>query len=52
MFVQIPQPLSSKLKIQPHSAVRIKLVRSTIKVASNICLQPLKPLVSLRVHLV
>ncbi|XP_017279993.1 peroxisome biogenesis factor 1 isoform X2 [Kryptolebias marmoratus] len=40
--VWIPQPLASKLKIQPHSAVRIKPVRSTIKVASNVCLQPLK----------
>ncbi|XP_013886826.1 peroxisome biogenesis factor 1 [Austrofundulus limnaeus] len=42
--VWIPQPLGSKLKIQPHSAVRIKPAGSTIKVASNICLQPLKPL--------
>uniref|UniRef100_A0A1A7WCV0 Peroxisomal ATPase PEX1 n=1 Tax=Iconisemion striatum TaxID=60296 RepID=A0A1A7WCV0_9TELE len=41
--VWIPQPLSSKLKIQPHSAVRIKPVNSTIKVATNIHLQPLNP---------
>lgn len=39
--VWIPQPLASKLNIQPHSSVRIKSVKSVIKVASNIRLQPL-----------
>ncbi|CAK6949536.1 peroxisome biogenesis factor 1 [Scomber scombrus] len=42
--VWIPQPLAIRLNIIPHSAVRIKPVKSTIKVASTIRLQPLKPL--------
>ncbi|XP_041867803.1 peroxisome biogenesis factor 1 isoform X2 [Melanotaenia boesemani] len=42
--VWIPQPLTSKLNIQPYSTVRIKPVKTTIKVALNIRLQPLKPL--------
>ncbi|KAF3707513.1 Peroxisome biogenesis factor 1 Peroxin-1 Peroxisome biogenesis disorder protein 1 [Channa argus] len=42
--VWIPQPLATKLKIHPHSTVRIKPVKSTIKVATTIRLQPLKPL--------
>ncbi|KAM7384162.1 hypothetical protein PAMA_011487 [Pampus argenteus] len=42
--VWIPQPLAIRLNIIPHSAVRIKPVKSTVKVASAICLQPLKPL--------
>ncbi|XP_069033216.1 peroxisomal ATPase PEX1 [Embiotoca jacksoni] len=42
--VWIPKPLASRLKILPHSTVRIKPVKSTIKVASTIRLQPLKPL--------
>nr|XP_054601293.1 peroxisome biogenesis factor 1 [Nothobranchius furzeri] len=41
--VWIPQPLSSKLHIQPHSTVRIKPVKSTIKVATSVHLQPLSP---------
>uniref|UniRef100_A0A3B5ALH1 Peroxisomal ATPase PEX1 n=1 Tax=Stegastes partitus TaxID=144197 RepID=A0A3B5ALH1_9TELE len=44
--VWIPQSLASRLNILPHSTVRIKPVKSTIKVASTIRLQPLKPLVS------
>uniref|UniRef100_A0A3Q2QG12 Peroxisomal ATPase PEX1 n=1 Tax=Fundulus heteroclitus TaxID=8078 RepID=A0A3Q2QG12_FUNHE len=40
----IPQPLASKLNIQPHSAVRIKPVKPVIKVASSVRLQPLIPL--------
>uniref|UniRef100_A0A671UCX0 Peroxisomal ATPase PEX1 n=1 Tax=Sparus aurata TaxID=8175 RepID=A0A671UCX0_SPAAU len=44
--VWIPQPLATRLDIIPHSTVRIKPVKSTIKVASSIRLQPLKPLVS------
>ncbi|MEQ2252184.1 hypothetical protein ILYODFUR_019178, partial [Ilyodon furcidens] len=42
--VWIPQSLASKLNIQPHSSVRIKPVKSVIKVAFNIHLQPLVPL--------
>ncbi|XP_041811333.1 peroxisome biogenesis factor 1 isoform X2 [Chelmon rostratus] len=42
--VWIPQPLAIRLNIIPHSTVRIKPVKSTIKVASSIHLQPLKPL--------
>ncbi|CAN9503985.1 unnamed protein product [Ophioblennius macclurei] len=42
--VWIPQPLASRLNIPPHSAVRIKPVKTAIKVASSIRLQPLKPL--------
>uniref|UniRef100_A0A8D3DNN4 Peroxisomal ATPase PEX1 n=1 Tax=Scophthalmus maximus TaxID=52904 RepID=A0A8D3DNN4_SCOMX len=45
-FLQIPQPLATRSNIIPHSMVRIKPVTSTIKVASTIRLQPLKPLVS------
>ncbi|KAM6899312.1 peroxisomal ATPase PEX1 [Xenentodon cancila] len=41
--VWIPAPLYSKLNIQPHSAVRIKPVKSAIKVATKIHLQPVKP---------
>uniref|UniRef100_A0A3B4TZW5 Peroxisomal ATPase PEX1 n=1 Tax=Seriola dumerili TaxID=41447 RepID=A0A3B4TZW5_SERDU len=44
--VWIPQPLPVRLNIVPHSTVRIKPVKSTIKVASIIRLKPLKPLVS------
>ncbi|XP_036949450.1 peroxisome biogenesis factor 1 [Acanthopagrus latus] len=42
--VWIPQPLATRLDIIPHSTVRIKPVKSTVKVASSIRLQPLKPL--------
>ncbi|XP_038580870.1 peroxisome biogenesis factor 1 [Micropterus salmoides] len=42
--VWIPQPLTMRLNIIPHSTIRIKPVKSTIKVASSIRLQPLKPL--------
>ncbi|XP_029976801.1 peroxisomal ATPase PEX1 [Salarias fasciatus] len=42
--VWIPQPLARRLNIPPHSAVRIKPVKTAIKVASSIRLQPLKPL--------
>ncbi|KAF0024772.1 hypothetical protein F2P81_023574 [Scophthalmus maximus] len=42
--VWIPQPLATRSNIIPHSMVRIKPVTSTIKVASTIRLQPLKPL--------
>ncbi|XP_056254795.1 peroxisome biogenesis factor 1 isoform X3 [Seriola aureovittata] len=42
--VWIPQPLPARLNIVPHSTVRIKPVKSTIKVASIIRLKPLKPL--------
>uniref|UniRef100_A0A8D0AMS1 Peroxisomal ATPase PEX1 n=1 Tax=Sander lucioperca TaxID=283035 RepID=A0A8D0AMS1_SANLU len=44
--VLIPQPLAIRLNIISHSTVRIKPVKSTIKVASSIRLQPLMPLVS------
>uniref|UniRef100_A0A3P9MJV8 Peroxisomal ATPase PEX1 n=1 Tax=Oryzias latipes TaxID=8090 RepID=A0A3P9MJV8_ORYLA len=39
--VWIPHPLMSKISIRPHSAVRIKPVKSTIKVAIKLRLQPL-----------
>ncbi|XP_035537876.1 peroxisome biogenesis factor 1 [Morone saxatilis] len=42
--VWIPEPLAIRLNIIPHSTVRIKQVKSAIKVASSICLQPLIPL--------
>ncbi|XP_037651212.1 peroxisome biogenesis factor 1 [Sebastes umbrosus] len=42
--VWIPQPLAIRLNIIPHSTVRINPVKSTIKVASSIRLQPLIPL--------
>ncbi|KAM9340000.1 peroxisomal ATPase PEX1 [Symphorus nematophorus] len=42
--VWIPQPLATRLNIIPHSTVRIKPVKSTIKVASSIRLQPLQTL--------
>ncbi|XP_044027197.1 peroxisome biogenesis factor 1 isoform X2 [Siniperca chuatsi] len=42
--VWIPQPLAIRLNIIPHSTVRIKPVKSPIKVASSIRLKPLKPL--------
>lgn len=42
----MPQPLATRLNITPHSTVRIKPVKSTIKIASSIRLQPLKPAVS------
>ncbi|KAE8282071.1 Peroxisome biogenesis factor 1 Peroxin-1 Peroxisome biogenesis disorder protein 1 [Larimichthys crocea] len=41
--VWMPQPLATRLNIIPHSTVRIKPVKSTIKIASSIRLQPLKP---------
>uniref|UniRef100_A0A668AH40 Peroxisomal ATPase PEX1 n=1 Tax=Myripristis murdjan TaxID=586833 RepID=A0A668AH40_9TELE len=44
--VWIPQHLLTRLNIMPHLTVRIKPVRSPVKVASTIRLQPLKPLVS------
>uniref|UniRef100_A0A3Q1J178 Peroxisomal ATPase PEX1 n=1 Tax=Anabas testudineus TaxID=64144 RepID=A0A3Q1J178_ANATE len=44
--VWIPQPIATRLNIIPHSTVRIKPVKSTVKIASTIRLQPLKPLVS------
>uniref|UniRef100_A0A665WL39 Peroxisomal ATPase PEX1 n=1 Tax=Echeneis naucrates TaxID=173247 RepID=A0A665WL39_ECHNA len=44
--VWIPHPLAVKLNIIPHSTVRIKPVKSAIKVALTIHLQPLTPLVS------
>uniref|UniRef100_A0A665WKC9 Peroxisomal ATPase PEX1 n=1 Tax=Echeneis naucrates TaxID=173247 RepID=A0A665WKC9_ECHNA len=42
--VWIPHPLAVKLNIIPHSTVRIKPVKSAIKVALTIHLQPLTPL--------
>ncbi|XP_031585150.1 peroxisome biogenesis factor 1 [Oreochromis aureus] len=42
--VWIPEPLASRLNVPAHSTVRIKSVKSAIKVASTICLQPLNPL--------
>ncbi|XP_034401751.1 peroxisome biogenesis factor 1 isoform X1 [Cyclopterus lumpus] len=42
--VWIPQALAFRLNIIPHSTVRIKPVKSTIKVASSIRLKPLIPL--------
>uniref|UniRef100_A0A8C7Z006 Peroxisomal ATPase PEX1 n=1 Tax=Oryzias sinensis TaxID=183150 RepID=A0A8C7Z006_9TELE len=39
--VWIPHPLMGKISIRPHSAVRIKPVKSTIKVAIKLRLQPL-----------
>ncbi|KAI3358539.1 hypothetical protein L3Q82_014954, partial [Scortum barcoo] len=42
--VWVPQPLATRLNIIPHSTVRIKPVKSTIKVASSIRIEPLKPL--------
>uniref|UniRef100_A0A3Q0SWE0 Peroxisomal ATPase PEX1 n=1 Tax=Amphilophus citrinellus TaxID=61819 RepID=A0A3Q0SWE0_AMPCI len=42
--VWIPQPLASRLGILAHSTIRIKPVKSAIKVASTIRLQPLNPL--------
>ncbi|TDH04227.1 hypothetical protein EPR50_G00149680 [Perca flavescens] len=42
--VLIPQPLAIRLNIIPHSTVRIKPVKSTIKVASSIRLHPIVPL--------
>ncbi|KAM4597609.1 peroxisomal ATPase PEX1-like [Polymixia lowei] len=42
--VWIPPHLATRLNIISHSTVRIKPVKSTIKVASSIRLQPLKPL--------
>ncbi|XP_032391316.1 peroxisomal ATPase PEX1 [Etheostoma spectabile] len=42
--VLIPQPLAIRLNIIPHSTVRIKPVKSTIKVASSVRLKPLMPL--------
>ncbi|XP_068432506.1 peroxisomal ATPase PEX1 isoform X2 [Clinocottus analis] len=42
--VWIPQALAFRLNIIPHSTVRIKPVKSTIKVAFSICLTPLIPL--------
>uniref|UniRef100_A0A3Q3K496 Peroxisomal ATPase PEX1 n=1 Tax=Monopterus albus TaxID=43700 RepID=A0A3Q3K496_MONAL len=44
--VWIPQPLAIRLNIIPHSTVRIKPVISTVKIATTIHLQPLKPLTS------
>uniref|UniRef100_A0A668AL33 Peroxisomal ATPase PEX1 n=1 Tax=Myripristis murdjan TaxID=586833 RepID=A0A668AL33_9TELE len=44
--VWIPQHLLTRLNIMPHLTVRIKPVRSPVKVASTIRLQPLKPLVN------
>ncbi|TKS88479.1 Peroxisome biogenesis factor 1 [Collichthys lucidus] len=41
--VWMPQPLATRMNIIPHSTVRIKPVKSTIKIASSIRLQPLKP---------
>ncbi|KAM3596021.1 uncharacterized protein V6R79_007067 [Siganus canaliculatus] len=42
--VWIPQPLTTRMNITPHSTVRIKPIKSTIKVASFVRLQPLKPM--------
>ncbi|XP_054461891.1 peroxisome biogenesis factor 1 isoform X2 [Anoplopoma fimbria] len=42
--VWIPKPLAFKMNINPHTTVRIKPVKSTIKVASSIRLKPLIPL--------
>uniref|UniRef100_A0A7N8YPY2 Peroxisomal ATPase PEX1 n=1 Tax=Mastacembelus armatus TaxID=205130 RepID=A0A7N8YPY2_9TELE len=46
--VWIPQELAIMLNIIPHSTVRIKPVKSFVKIASTIRLQPLKILVSLK----
>uniref|UniRef100_A0A8C5H322 Peroxisomal ATPase PEX1 n=1 Tax=Gouania willdenowi TaxID=441366 RepID=A0A8C5H322_GOUWI len=42
--VWIPQPLAGRLNIEAHSLVRIKPVKSSLKTATSIHLQPLKPL--------
>ncbi|XP_061903195.1 peroxisome biogenesis factor 1 isoform X1 [Entelurus aequoreus] len=42
--VWIPPPLTTRLNISPHSTVRIRPVKSTVKVASSIRLQPLNQL--------
>nr|XP_057903947.1 peroxisomal ATPase PEX1-like isoform X1 [Doryrhamphus excisus] len=42
--VWIPPPMTTRMNISPHSTVRIKPVRSTVKVASAIRLQPVNPL--------
>ncbi|XP_077405262.1 peroxisomal ATPase PEX1 isoform X2 [Vanacampus margaritifer] len=42
--VWIPRALAGRLNIQPHSAVRIKPVKTSVKVASSIQLRPRKPL--------
>ncbi|KAM9824107.1 peroxisomal ATPase PEX1 [Neosynchiropus ocellatus] len=42
--VWIPDLLAKRLNIVPHSVVRIKPVKSEVKVATSVHLQPLKPL--------
>lgn len=42
--VWIPEQLSTKMNIIPHSAVRIKPIKSAVKVAVMIQLQPLIPM--------
>ncbi|XP_053718211.1 peroxisome biogenesis factor 1 [Synchiropus splendidus] len=42
--VWIPDLLAKRLNIVPHSIVRIKPVKSEVKVATSVHLQPLKPL--------
>lgn len=42
--VWIPQPLTTRLNVIPHSTVRIKPVKSAVKVASMIQFQLLKPM--------
>lgn len=44
---QIPWPLALEWNVRPHSKVRIKPVRSAVKVALSLRLQPINPLVSL-----
>lgn len=45
---QIPSPLALEWNVLPHSKVRIKPVRSAVKVALSVGLQPINPLVSLQ----
>lgn len=45
IFFQVPPPLALRWNIVPHSTVRIKPVKSAIKVASSVRLQALKVLV-------
>lgn len=43
---QIPSPLAAEWNVLPHSKVRIKPVKSAVKVAFSVRLQPINPLVS------
>lgn len=47
-WFQIPSPLALQWNVLPHSRVRIKPVRSAVKVALSVGLQPITSLVSLQ----